>query len=87
MKKSVIYGTITGYFKVTRKDFSMSKVCVMCDKRPRVGNIVSHANNKTKRIFNPNVHTIRYKIAGSRSINRGSVCTKCVKAGKVEKVI
>lgn len=38
----------------------MSKVCQITGKRPRVGNNVSHANNKTKRKFYPNLHTKRF---------------------------
>jgi len=33
----------------------MSRVCQVTGKRPIVGNNVSHANNKTKRRFNPNL--------------------------------
>jgi large subunit ribosomal protein L28 len=33
----------------------MAKVCQITGKRPMVGNNVSHANNKTKRRFNPNL--------------------------------
>ncbi|MCD6047861.1 MAG: ribosomal protein [Gammaproteobacteria bacterium] len=33
----------------------MSRVCQVTGKRPRVGNKVSHANNKTKRRFLPNL--------------------------------
>ncbi len=42
----------------------MSKVCEISGKRPRVGNWVSHANNKTKRKFYPNLHTKRFFIPG-----------------------
>lgn len=38
----------------------MSKVCQVSGKRPRVGNNVSHANNKTKRKFRPNLHKKRF---------------------------
>lgn len=65
----------------------MSKICSLCDKRPHVGNIVSHANNKTKRWVYPNVHVMRYRLKGQPEVSRGAVCTRCVKAGKVEKVI
>jgi large subunit ribosomal protein L28 len=34
----------------------MSKVCQVSGKRPRSGNNVSHANNKTKRRYIPNLH-------------------------------
>jgi large subunit ribosomal protein L28 len=37
----------------------MAKVCQLTGKRTRVGNNVSHANNKTKRKFFPNLHTKR----------------------------
>lgn len=43
-----------------RKD--MSRVCQITGKRPRVGNNVSHANNKTKRRFLPNLHKKRFYI-------------------------
>ena len=38
----------------------MSKVCQVTGKRPIVGNNVSHANNKTKRRFEPNLHRHRF---------------------------
>ena len=41
----------------------MSRVCQITGKRPRVGNNVSHANNKTKRKFYPNLQKKRFYIA------------------------
>ena len=38
----------------------MARVCEITGKRPRVGNKVSHANNKTKRRFYPNLQTKRF---------------------------
>ena len=38
----------------------MAKVCQVTGKRPMSGNNVSHANNKTKRRFMPNLHTHRF---------------------------
>ncbi|MGH8457317.1 MAG: 50S ribosomal protein L28 [Stenotrophobium sp.] len=38
----------------------MSKVCQVTGKRPLVGNNVSHANNRTRRRFEPNLHTHRF---------------------------
>ena len=38
----------------------MSRVCQITGKRPRVGNNVSHANNKTKRRFYPNLQKKRF---------------------------
>ena len=38
----------------------MAKVCQVTGKRPATGNNVSHANNKTKRRFLPNLHKHRF---------------------------
>ena len=38
---------------------AMSRVCQVTGKRPLTGNNVSHANNKTRRRFLPNLHTHR----------------------------
>jgi large subunit ribosomal protein L28 len=67
----------------------MARICVLCGKKPQVVNNVSNANNKTKRWVYPNVHSMRFTIVdgGCSNVHRGKVCTKCVKAGKVKKVI
>lgn len=38
----------------------MSKVCQVTGKRPMSGNNVSHAHNKTRRRFLPNLHSKRF---------------------------
>jgi large subunit ribosomal protein L28 len=38
----------------------MARVCRVTGKRPMVGHKVSHANNKTKRRFLPNLHRRRF---------------------------
>ncbi len=38
----------------------MSRVCQVTGKRPVTGNNVSHANNKTRRRFLPNLHRKRF---------------------------
>ncbi len=40
----------------------MSRVCEVTGKAPMVGNNVSHANNKTKRRFLPNLQSRRFWI-------------------------
>ena len=40
----------------------MARVCEITGKRPHAGNKVSHANNKTKRRFYPNLQTKRFFI-------------------------
>lgn len=44
----------------------MSKVCQVTGKRPMSGNNVSHANNKTKRRFLPNLHVHRFWVASQK---------------------
>lgn len=41
----------------------MSRVCQVTGKRPMSGNNVSHAHNKTRRRFLPNLHTHRFWVA------------------------
>jgi large subunit ribosomal protein L28 len=59
----------------------MAKVCDICGTQPSFGNSVSHAQNRTKRRWNPNLQTIRTRINGTPK--RIKVCTSCLKAGKV----
>lgn len=54
----------------------MSKVCQVTGKRPIVGNNVSHANNKTKRRFKPNLHNHRFWVEGENRFVKLRVSTK-----------
>jgi large subunit ribosomal protein L28 len=67
------------YFKAV-----MAKRCEVCGKGPQFGNNVSHANNRTRRRFNPNLQEIRVQLPQGGNI-RKKVCTSCIKAGKVLK--
>ncbi len=62
----------------------MSQVCELCGKRPVTGNNVSHAHNKTKRRFKPNLQRVRAIVEGTT--RRLRVCTRCIRSGKVTKV-
>ncbi len=44
----------------------MSRVCQVTGKRPMSGNNVSHAHNKTRRRFLPNLHTHKFWLEGER---------------------
>jgi large subunit ribosomal protein L28 len=44
----------------------MSRVCEITGKKPGVGNRVSHANNKKRRRFLPNLHTQRFWLEGEK---------------------
>ncbi len=61
----------------------MAQVCELCGKRPKTGNNVSHANNKTKRRFIPTLQRVRANIDGT--VRRIFVCTRCIRSGKVTK--
>ena len=54
----------------------MSRVCQVTGKGPMVGNNVSHANNKTKRRFLPNLHTRRFWVASENRWVRMRVSIK-----------
>ncbi len=63
----------------------MAKVCEICGKKPITGHNVSHAHNLTNRRWNPNLQRVRAIINGVPK--RITVCTSCLKAGKVVKNI
>ncbi len=44
----------------------MARVCQVTGKRPAVGNNVSHANNKSRRRFLPNLHKKRFWVESER---------------------
>ena len=62
----------------------MSRVCEFCGKTPHVGNNVSHANNKTKRIWYPNLQQVRH-VRQDGSVRRVRACTRCIRSGRVIK--
>jgi large subunit ribosomal protein L28 len=61
------------------------RTCAICGKKPSVGNNVSHANNKTKRRWQPNLQEVRAAVAGG-GVKRILVCTRCIRSGRVTKV-
>ncbi len=62
----------------------MARRCEICGKGPQSGNNVSHANNKTRRRWLPNIQRVKANVAGTVKTVR--VCTRCIKAGKIVKV-
>lgn len=61
----------------------MAFACVVCGKKRMSGNNVSHANNKTKRVFRPNLQTVRALLNGTA--RRIRVCTRCLRSGLIQK--
>ena len=62
----------------------MAAQCEICGKGPTAGNNVSHANNKTRRRFLPNLQRVRARVEGR--VRRVRVCTRCLRSGRVTKV-
>jgi large subunit ribosomal protein L28 len=63
----------------------MARVCEICGKGKQIGYSVSHAHNKTKRQWLPNLQSIR--IVKDGTPRRARVCTKCIKKGRILKAV
>ncbi|MBU8922259.1 MAG: 50S ribosomal protein L28 [Bacteroidales bacterium] len=63
----------------------MSRECAICGKKPMTGNNVSHANNRNKRRWLPNLQKIRVEIDGKAK--KAQVCTQCIKSGAAKKIL
>ncbi len=61
----------------------MARKCEICGKGPTSGNHVSHAHNKTKRQWLPNLQNVRVNTPQGPKQMR--VCTQCIKSGRVAK--
>jgi len=62
----------------------MARVCYVCGKRPGTGNNRSHANNKSRRRWLPNLQTQKVLLPDGER-RRVRVCTSCISAGKITK--
>jgi len=63
----------------------MARRCDVCGKGPAFGHRISHAHNVSKRRWLPNLVSMRAMVRGTPK--RLRVCTRCLKAGKVTKVL
>jgi large subunit ribosomal protein L28 len=72
----------------------MSKKCDVCGKHPTFGKsvarlgkgaIVRRVKARTNRRFNPNIQQIKTVVKGTPT--RLKICTSCLKAGKVQRVL
>jgi large subunit ribosomal protein L28 len=63
----------------------MSRVCEVCGKGPSFGHNVSHANNKTRRVWYPNLQRVR--VLKNNNVVRMRVCTRCIRSGKITKAV
>src|SRR5689334_9541264 len=72
------------------EEFDMSRVCQITGKRPMTGNTVSHANNKRRRRFLPNLHTQRFWVESERRFVSLRVSTRglrTIEKKGIEKVV
>ncbi len=58
--------------------------CFVCGKGVAYGNSVSHANNKTRRTWKPNLQVARIVGLEGKTI-KVKVCTGCLSAGKIKR--
>lgn len=63
----------------------MSRRCDLCGKGTTFGNTVSHAKNRTRRVWRPNLLSMKTMIGGT--IISVKVCTRCLKANKLVKLV
>jgi large subunit ribosomal protein L28 len=63
----------------------MGKKCFVCGKTAFFGNLISHSKRKTRRTHKPNLHKIKTEI--DNKIKNVYVCSKCLKANKIKKVV
>jgi large subunit ribosomal protein L28 len=63
----------------------MAQRCSICGKGPVVGHSISHAHNVTTRRWMANLVSVRARVEGIT--RRVRVCAKCLKAGKVTRVV
>lgn len=64
----------------------MAKVCEICGKKPSTGNNVSHAHNKTRRRWLPNLQNVK-SMDDKGTTRQIRVCTRCIRAGAVTKPV
>lgn len=61
----------------------MARKCDICGKGSQFGHNISHAHNKTKRRWFPNIQKVRVLVKGAAK--RMNVCTRCIRSGKIQK--
>ncbi len=63
----------------------MAMKCINCGKGVQYGHNVSHAKNRTRKIFKPNLHSTRVVVGSVKKTVK--LCTKCLRTvKKIEKM-
>ena len=63
----------------------MGRTCEVCGKGTKFGNQVSHSHRRTKRTWKVNLISIKALVKGA--VKRMKICTRCLRSGKVQKVV
>ncbi len=63
----------------------MARVCDICGKHTVTGNKVSHAKNRTRRVWRPNLLKIKTEVDGTTGTLK--ICARCLKSGFVTKKV
>ena len=63
----------------------MARICEICGKKPVTGNNVSHAHNKTRTVWRPNLQKV--KAINNGQVRSIKVCTRCIRSGAVTKAV
>ena len=61
----------------------MGRLCSICGKGRQVGYSISHAHNKTKKVWKPNIQKVRTIKDGT--VKKLYVCTRCIRTGNIQK--
>jgi large subunit ribosomal protein L28 len=64
---------------------NMSRTCDICGKGVMSGNKVSHAKNRTRRVWKPNLHKVKTEIGGTTFTVK--LCSRCIKTGYLARKI
>ncbi len=64
----------------------MAKICELCGRKKSSGFQISHSHRKTKRIWRANIQKVKVALNNGQVI-RKNVCARCIKSGKVRKVL
>ena len=75
---------VVKFSKFPLEDINMSRVCSVCGKGKLSGNLVSHSNRKTPKLYEANLQKVTVKNANG-STEKVYVCARCLKSGKVER--
>ncbi|MGD2294434.1 MAG: 50S ribosomal protein L28 [Candidatus Aminicenantes bacterium] len=63
----------------------MPKTCEICGKGPIFGQTRSHSHKASKKKWKPNLQRVKTKVG--TGVKNVWVCTRCIRAGKVKKVL